>query len=208
VNEPQLLNISETQEILRLAGIARRRMDFFSTDDLIRAAAEMNVPEAAIREAEQLVKERQSEADDRAEFRRAKILELAKAIGVGVPVILFVIWGHAIFFVSKFGSAASSFLKPLGAILFSRSTRHELEFREWRSRRFYRAEYGRHDSVSFKQFLRGVKDYHVAHHVAIKSNLNDTALRDLLSTGMPYDKAYKLLYPDDASNPSQARSEH
>jgi hypothetical protein len=133
---------SEAQEILRLAGVARRRLDFYSREDLVRAAAELDIPEEAIIRAEQLVKERQSEFDDRSEFRRAKVRELSKSIGIGGPLVLLFVFGHALTFFGNFFSIGKGFLKPLGAVFFSKSTQSELDFQDWRSKRFTRAHYG------------------------------------------------------------------
>lgn len=129
----------EIQEILRLAGVARRKMDYFSREDMVRAAAEMDVPESAIIEAEQLVRERQSEADDRAEYRRNQARELTKGICIGVPVLTIIIFGHAFHLVGNFFSFGKLILKPLGGLFFSRSTQHELDFHDWRNKRYRKA---------------------------------------------------------------------
>ncbi len=126
----------EVQEILRLAGVARRKMDYFTREDMVRAAAEIGVPESAVIEAEQLVRERQSEADDRAEYRRKQGAELAKGLALGVPFLAVIIFGHAIHFFGNFFSIGKGVLKPLGGVLFSRSTQHELDFQDWRNKRY------------------------------------------------------------------------
>jgi hypothetical protein len=131
-----------TQEILRLAGESRKRLDFLSHDDLVRAAAEMDVPEEAISQAEQLVRERQSEADDRAEFRRAKIRETCMHIAIGVPVLSVVLLGHSFAMFNQVFSMLKGMMKGLSGIFFAKSTGHELEFQGWRNKRFYLAEYG------------------------------------------------------------------
>lgn len=140
--EESIYDVRGAQEILRLACAARRRMDYFTREDLIRAAAELDVSAENVLQAEQFVKERQSELDDRAEFRRAKVRETAKSFGIGVPLVLLIILGHGYSMISHVFGAVKGMMKGLGAIFFSKSTRHELEFQGWRNKRFYLAEYG------------------------------------------------------------------
>lgn len=133
---------SAAQEILRLAGSGRRRLDYFTSADLIRAAAELDIPESIVLEAEQLVKERQTEQEDREEYRRAKLRELSKFLFVGLPLVILVVALHGISLITQAFGALKGLLKGASAVLFSRSTKHELEFHSWRNDRFYKAEYG------------------------------------------------------------------
>jgi hypothetical protein len=143
--EAELLEVydeSAAREILRLAGEARRRMDFFAREDLVRAASEMDVPEESILQAEVLVRERQSEMDDRAEFMRGKVKEARVAIPVGIVLVAGLIISHSFSFVGHFFSIGKGFIKGFGALWFSGATRHEMEFQEWRNKRYYKALYG------------------------------------------------------------------
>lgn len=140
-------DINAAQEILRLAGEARLRMDRFCIDDLVRAAGELDIPESAVLEAEQLVKENLSEADDRAEFRRAKRKETFVHFLMFTPILFLLLVGH--FFAHSFSGVAANavgtlktFLNSLTAVVFGRATQHEIEFRQWRSKRMHVAEYG------------------------------------------------------------------
>lgn len=145
-HELEVCDEAAAQEILRLAGSSRRQMDFFTTSDLIRAAAELEIPASAVQQAEQLVRERQSELDDRDEYRRAKIKDVCKSTAICVPVLLILIFGHGFSFVGHMFGAFKGMVKGLGAVFFARSTRHELEFQSWRNKRFYQAEYGTEDA--------------------------------------------------------------
>lgn len=136
LDELQRYDGSEVQEILRLAQVARRRLDYFTREDMIRAAAELDVPESAVIEAEQLVRERQSEIDDRAEYRRGQARELTKGVCIGIPVLSIIVFGHAFHYFGNVFSLGTSILKPLGGLLFSRSTQHELDFQTWRNKRY------------------------------------------------------------------------
>ena len=133
-----------TEEILRLVR-ASRRMDYFTREDLVRAAAEIGVPESQVIEAERFVRERQSELDDRAEYRRARWTDIGKGLLIGVPIIILVCFLHVFAFVGQALGAMKGAAKGIGAIFFAKSTRHEVEFQAWRNKRFYMTEYGSDD---------------------------------------------------------------
>ena len=147
-----------TQEILRLAGEARKRMDLFTADDLVRAAAEIDIPASAIHQAEQIVRERQSELDDRGEFRRVKVRETWKFFGIGVPVIAILVLAHSISLFNHVFSILKGFMKGLSGLFFAKSTGHEMEFQTWRNKRFYLAEYGSSEPAGMLSYYFKEKD--------------------------------------------------
>jgi hypothetical protein len=144
--EQTVLDINQAQEILRLAAGSRRRMDTFSTDDLVRAAAELDIAPEHVHHAEQIVREMQSELDDRAEFRRAKAKETMIAWLTLVPVALIVVGVHAFGVMAQVFSGLKGGVKGLSGLFFSKATSHELAFQEWRNKRYYIAEFGSTDA--------------------------------------------------------------
>ena len=140
--ELESIGIADAEEILRLAGQARKRMDMFSREDLIRAAAEMDVSAEAVITAEQFVREKLAELDDRVEFRRKQVKQSWTYIGIGVPVVALMVTGHFFNFFNQAFGILKGMMKGLSGLLFHRATGHEMEFQTWRNERYFKVRYG------------------------------------------------------------------
>ena len=149
------------QEIIRLAGEARRRMDFFSPDDLVRAAAELEIGPEFISAAEQLVRERQSELDDRAEFRRKQMRETTLHVCIAVPVVSIILFAHSFAVVNQLFSVLKGAMKGLSALFFSKATGHEVEFQEWRNQRLHKVKYGSTKPIE-------ILEYHMSQRTGVR----------------------------------------
>jgi len=154
----ELVDDVAAQEILRLAGEASQQMDSFSRENLVRAAAELDIDESWITEAITIVRDRQSEIDDREEFRRAQLKQTWFHLLLAVPVIIVFVLCHTVSIVAQAMSSFNGGIKGVTALFFAKSTGSELDFQEWRNKRFYKVEYGADDAPSMIAFyMRGKK---------------------------------------------------
>lgn len=180
------IEVGSAMEILRLAAEARKRMDFFTRDDLIRAASEMQVPAENVLRAEKLVLERQSEEDDRAEYRRLQMRQIMKWTGIGIPMLVLFCLLHTFSMIQHLFSAFKGIVKGTGALFFSKSTGHELDFQTWRNRRYFTAEYG---GPEVKDVLESYfKGKCFEHRSTLISWLADTALVEIDEASRAVDK--------------------
>jgi hypothetical protein len=187
-----LLDTTSAVEILRLAAQARNRMDFFTCEDLIRAGAEIDVPAEDIISAQRLVRERQSESDDRAEYRRLQMLQALKWAAISIPMLTLLCVLHTFSFLQHALSALKGLAKGTGALCFAKSTGHEIDFQTWRNRRFFTAEYGGPEP---KDILASYfKGKCFEHRSVLISWLADTALIELDEASKAVDE-YAVEHP-------------
>lgn len=129
----------ETQEILRLAGHLSPRSDALTRSDLVRAAAEIGVPEEVVTRAEKLVREQQSDSADREEFRRhsvrSVVTDLIAVLALAVPFYLSV--GQIWFVVGLVSGAVRTTLE----LLVGQSTGSEQKFDQWKLARLTKSAF-------------------------------------------------------------------
>lgn len=140
---PQLRMYSdeESREILRLAGHGRSADGALTRSDLIRAAAEVGVSAEWVVQAEKLIREQQTDAADRQEFRRYRVRSIFSDLlfVAGLVFVLYRTTGD--FMIWTFLGVITAAVRSALELLIGQTTASEQKFEEWKIARLAKAAF-------------------------------------------------------------------